>query len=83
MTVVAALLAGVCLGFLILVVVGMYVPDPPQEPPADDPARPYREALEAAIRIQQTAQDFEQRIYAETASRMATEGSETPGQDKP
>jgi hypothetical protein len=39
--------------------------DEPDRPAEPDLAAPYREGLHAAVRLQRTAQDLEQQIYAE------------------
>lgn len=63
-----AILAGVGLLALILFIVAVTgQSDPPAETPPDDLAAPYREGLHAAVRLQRSAQDLEQQIWAEAA----------------
>lgn len=65
-----AVLALIGLVALIGAIVRWYSQRPPDQPPEDDLAAPYREGLHAAIRMQGVAQDLEQQLYAE-AMRQA------------
>jgi hypothetical protein len=44
-------------------------------PPEPDLAAPYREGLHAAVRLQRSAQDLEQQIWAEAARHADAETS--------
>ncbi len=75
MGVIEAILAIVGLLFLILIMIAVLSSETPSPPPAEDVATPYREGLHAAVRMQQVAQDLEQRIYAEAARQMEREAA--------
>lgn len=49
--------------------------EPPPRPPEPDLAAPYREGLHAAVRLQRSAQDLEQQIWAEAARHADAEAS--------
>jgi hypothetical protein len=66
MAVIEAVLAIVGLALLILLTIGA-LSEPASTPPPteEDLAASYREGLHAAVRMQATAQDLQQRLYAE------------------
>lgn len=47
----------------------------PTQPPEPDLAAPYREGLHAAVRLQRSARDLEQQIWAEAARHADAETS--------
>jgi hypothetical protein len=55
--------------FVLLMVVAFLGERRPKmpTPPEEDRAAPYREGLHAAVRLQRSAQDLEQQIWAEAA----------------
>lgn len=67
-----AVLAGLGVGLLIFLAIGVLVARAPAEPspPYEDAATPYREGLHAAIRMQHIAHDLEQQIYAAAAGHL-------------
>jgi hypothetical protein len=70
MAVLEAILAVIGLLFLILMVIGTLADKTPTPAaPEDDLAAPYREGLHAAMRMQVTAQELKQQIYAEALRR--------------
>jgi hypothetical protein len=64
-----AVLAMIGLAALIGAIARWYSQRPPDRPPEDDLAAPYREGLHAAIRMQGVAQDLKQQLYVEAARR--------------
>ncbi len=72
MQVLLIILAIIGLAFLILVAIGA-MNGQEAAPPVEDLAAPYREGLQAAVRMQRVAQDLEQQIYAEAAQAMQGE----------
>jgi hypothetical protein len=77
MAAVEAILAGVgLLALLVLIIAVTSQSDPPTPPPPpDDLAAPYREGLHAAVRLQRSAQDLEQQIWAEAAEQSERGGA--------
>jgi hypothetical protein len=79
---VEAILAAVGLVALLLFIAVMVSgPDQPPTPPPVDLAAPYREGLHAAVRLQRSAQDLEQQIWAEAARHA--DNADPPGQHEP
>jgi hypothetical protein len=83
MAIVEAVLAVIGLGFVLLMIVTLlkiaFGWDQPewQEPSTfEDPAQPYREALYAAMRIHQAAQEAEHQIFTEASLHMERSGGE-------
>jgi hypothetical protein len=70
MIVLVIFLAVIGLAFLIVLAIDALSDQPPQSPPLEDRAAPYREGLHAAVRMQTVAQDLEQQIYAEAAQHL-------------
>ena len=84
MAAVEAILAGVGLLALVFVVlVATSASDRPPAPPAEDLAAPYREGLHTAVRLQRSAQDLEQQIWAEAARHADAEGSVVGEEPRP
>jgi hypothetical protein len=68
MAALGTVLAGIgLLSVLFLLLAEFSESDQRPAPPADDLAAPYREGLHAAVRLQRSAQDLEQQIWAEAA----------------
>jgi hypothetical protein len=66
MAVIEAVLAVIGLVLLILLTIGVLSGRASTPPPTEeDLAASYREGLHAAVRMQTTAQDLQQRLYAE------------------
>lgn len=63
------------IGLLALIAVAVVAQSQPPAPPEPDLAAPYREGLHAAVRLQRSAQDLEQQIWAEAARQADAEGS--------
>lgn len=83
MDAVEAILAAVgllALLFLVFCVTGQPKQPPAPTPPPDDLAAPYREGLHAAVRLQRSAQDLEQQIWAEAARHA--DSAEPPSRDE-
>lgn len=78
MGVVEAALAVIGLVFLLLLLIDSLKRGKPETPsPEADLAAPYREGLHAAVRLQRSAQDLEQQIWAEAARHADAETSIT------
>jgi transposase len=78
MTIIVTTLAATALVFLIFFLVGALAgPERQPQPPEDDLAAPYREGLHAAVRLQRSAQDLEQQIWAEAARHLPYEAEAT------
>jgi hypothetical protein len=76
MAVIEAILAVIGLVLLLLLATSALSDQTPDQPPEDDLAAPYRQGLQAAVRMQGVAQDLEQQLYAE-ALRHAQGDSES------
>jgi hypothetical protein len=74
MAAVEAILAVIGLVFIVLIVVPLWPSSEPAPAPMEDRAASYREGLHAAVRLQRSAEDLEQQIWAE-AARHADSGS--------
>jgi hypothetical protein len=72
-----AVLALIGLVAIIGAVVHWHLQRLPRRPAEEDLAAPYRDGLQAAIRIQGVAHDLEQQIYAE-ALRHAKDDQQQP-----
>jgi hypothetical protein len=72
------------IGLLALIALAVAaLSDERSSPPEPDLAAPYREGLHAAIRLQRTAQNLEQQIYAEAQAaqqRHDAESTAVPGE---
>jgi hypothetical protein len=63
------------IGLLALIALAASALSQPAGPPEPDLAAPYREGLHAAVRLQRSAQDLEQQIWAEAARHADAEAS--------
>jgi hypothetical protein len=82
MAVIEAILAVVGLLALVRLIVGWQFRRPTTEsapPIEDDLAAPYREGLEAALRIQVVAQGLEQQMYAKAIEHAETQPAPQSG----
>lgn len=72
------------IGLLALIALAVAALNGEPSPPEPDLAAPYREGLHAAIRLQRTAQDLEQQIYAEAQAtqRHDAESTAAPGESE-
>jgi hypothetical protein len=82
MAVIAVVLAVIAIVVVALAIWALTRPEPAPPPPELDLAAPYREGLHAAVRMQQVAQDLEQRIYAEAAQHLDAEASATHAKEQ-
>lgn len=61
---IAILIILALIGLLALIALAVVALSQPPAPPEPDLAAPYREGLHAAVRLQRSAQDLEQHIWA-------------------
>jgi hypothetical protein len=73
MAVLEAILAVVGLLMLVLLAYCFLAESKPDAPAEEDLAAPYREGLHAALRLQATAHDLQQQMYAEAIRRAEAE----------
>jgi hypothetical protein len=73
--IIVSTLAATLLVFLILFLLGASVGGRPPYSSEDNLAASYREGLSAAARLQRSAQDLEQQIWAEAARHIDAESS--------
>jgi hypothetical protein len=76
MTIIVSTVGATVLVLLIFLLIGSLAEEKPSaKAPEDDLAAPYREGLHAAVRLQRSAQDLEQQIWAEAARHADAESS--------
>jgi hypothetical protein len=71
---------GLLASLAFLLIISSKPDQPPTPPPTYDLAAPYREGLHAAVRLQRSAQDLEQQIWAEAARHAGN--ADPPSRDE-